>query len=76
LAIGLLESFLRQEESRGSELSRGSGLERALALRVTQHRLDSQAVTIPDAIERWLSTRCDRAVLAEAAGITLRDAGG
>ena len=36
LAVGLLERFVRQEESRGSELTHGSQLERALALLVTQ----------------------------------------
>jgi hypothetical protein len=39
LAVGLLELFVRQEESRGSELTHGSQLERALALLVTQRRL-------------------------------------
>ena len=39
LAVGLLERFVRQEESRGSELTHGSQLERALALLVTQRRL-------------------------------------
>jgi len=43
LAVGLLELFVRQEESRGSELTHGSQLERALALLVTQRRLADSA---------------------------------
>jgi hypothetical protein len=35
LGVGLLESFVRQEESRGSEPSHGSDLERALSLLFT-----------------------------------------
>lgn len=41
LAVGLLESFVRQEESRGSEPSHGSDLERALSLLFTQQRLET-----------------------------------
>jgi hypothetical protein len=40
LGVGLLECFVRQEESRGSEPSHGSDLERALSLLFTQQRLE------------------------------------
>jgi hypothetical protein len=35
LALGKLEEFVRQEESRGAELVQGSEFERALALLIT-----------------------------------------
>jgi hypothetical protein len=43
LASDRLEVFVRQEASRGVELARGSDLERALALLVTQRRLEDRA---------------------------------
>ncbi len=38
LAHDQLEQFVRQEETRGVELGRGSDIERALALLVTQRK--------------------------------------
>jgi hypothetical protein len=38
LAHDQLEQFVRQEETRGIELGRGSDIERALALLVTQRK--------------------------------------
>ena len=43
LASDRLEDFVRQEEARGVELANGSDLERALALLITQHRLEDQS---------------------------------
>jgi hypothetical protein len=48
LASDLLDAFVEQEEARGAELTRGSDLERALALLVTirwsqNHKLRSQS---------------------------------
>ena len=42
LASGRLAEFVRQAEARGVELSRGSDLERALALLVTQRRVEAR----------------------------------
>jgi hypothetical protein len=42
LASGRLADFVRQAEARGAELSRGSDLERALALLVTQRRVEAR----------------------------------
>jgi hypothetical protein len=44
-ASGRLADFVRQAEARGVELSRGSDLERALALLVTQRRLEARTFT-------------------------------
>ena len=38
LALDSLEDFIRQEETRGVELMRGSDFERALALLITQRQ--------------------------------------
>ena len=38
LALDRLEAFIRQEDSRGVELMRGSDFERALALLITQRQ--------------------------------------
>jgi hypothetical protein len=38
LALDRLEAFIRQEETRGVELMRGSDFERALALLITQRQ--------------------------------------
>jgi hypothetical protein len=40
LASNQLEDFVRQEQARGVELAKGSELERALALLVTQRRIE------------------------------------
>jgi hypothetical protein len=45
LASDRLADFVRQAEARGVELSRGSDLERALALLVTRRRLESRTFT-------------------------------
>jgi hypothetical protein len=45
LASGRLAEFVQQAEARGVELSRGSGLERALALLVTQRRVEARSPT-------------------------------
>ena len=45
LASGRLADFVRQAEARGVELSRGSDLERALALLVTQRRVEARTFT-------------------------------
>ena len=45
LASGRLADFVRQAEARGLELSRGSDLERALALLVTQRRIQDRSPT-------------------------------
>jgi hypothetical protein len=42
LASGRLAEFVRQAEARGLELSRGSDLERALALLITQRRIEDR----------------------------------
>ena len=42
LASDQLEDFVRQEEARGVELARGSDLERALALLITQRRSEDR----------------------------------
>jgi hypothetical protein len=42
LASGRLADFVRQAEARGLELSRGSDLERALALLITQRRIQDR----------------------------------
>lgn len=42
LASDRLEDFVRQAEARGVELARGSDLERALALLITQRRSEAQ----------------------------------
>jgi hypothetical protein len=41
LASDKLEEFVRQEEARGAELTKGSDYERALALLTTQRRAES-----------------------------------
>jgi hypothetical protein len=41
LASDKLEEFVRQEEARGAELTKGSDYERALALLATQRRAES-----------------------------------
>ena len=41
LASDKLEEFVRQEEARGAELTKGSDYERALALLTTQRRAKS-----------------------------------
>ena len=38
-----LDDFVRQEEDRGVELANGSDLERALALLITQRRLEARS---------------------------------
>ena len=43
LASDRLEDFVRQEEARGVELANGSDLERALALLITQRRLEDRS---------------------------------
>jgi hypothetical protein len=43
LAEDRLDDFVRQEEDRGVELAKGSDLERALALLVTQRRLEARS---------------------------------
>ena len=45
LASDRLEDFVRQEEARGVELANGSDLERALALLITQRRLEDRSFT-------------------------------
>jgi hypothetical protein len=59
LGVGLLECFVRQEESRGSEPSHGSDLERALSLLFTQQRLEPPREEIPEPLVRsdgvWFS---------------------
>ena len=40
-----IEHFVRQEEARGVELANGSDLERALALLITQRRLEDRSFT-------------------------------
>ena len=45
LAADQLEDFVRQEEARGVELANGSDLERALALLITQRRLEDRSFT-------------------------------
>jgi hypothetical protein len=45
LASGRLADFVRQAEARGVELSRGSDFERALALLVTQRRVEARTFT-------------------------------
>jgi hypothetical protein len=50
LASGRLASFVQQEEDRGVELARGSDLERALALLITQRRSENRSFTA--ALER------------------------
>jgi uncharacterized protein YehS (DUF1456 family) len=45
LASDRLEDFVRQEEARGIELANGSDLERALALLITQRRLEDRSFT-------------------------------
>ena len=45
LASDRLEAFVRQEETRGVELANGSDLERALALLITQRRLEDRSFT-------------------------------
>ena len=45
LASDRLEDFVRQEEARGIELDNGSDLERALALLITQRRLEDRSFT-------------------------------
>jgi hypothetical protein len=45
LASDRLEDFVRQEEARGVELANGSDLERALALLITQRRLEDGPFT-------------------------------
>jgi hypothetical protein len=45
LASGRLAEFVRQAEALGVELSRGSDLERALALLVTQRRAEARTFT-------------------------------
>jgi len=45
LASGRLADFVRQAEARGLELSRGSDLERALALLITQRRMEDRSPT-------------------------------
>jgi len=45
LASDRLEDFVRQEEARGVELANGSDLERALALLITQRRLENRSFT-------------------------------
>jgi len=42
LASDRLEDFVRQEEARGLPLAKGSDLERALALLITQRRLGNR----------------------------------
>ena len=42
LASDQLEDFVRQAEARGVELASGSDLERALALLITQRRLEAR----------------------------------
>jgi len=46
LASDRLEDFVRQEEARGIELANGSDLERALALLITQRRLEDRSFTV------------------------------
>jgi hypothetical protein len=43
LAEDRLDDFVRQEQDRGVELAKGSDLERALALLVTQRRLEARS---------------------------------
>jgi hypothetical protein len=45
LASGRLADFVRQAEARAVELSRGSDFERALALLVTQRRVEARTFT-------------------------------
>ena len=45
LASGRLADFVRQAEARGVELSRGSDLERALALLITLRRIEDRPPT-------------------------------
>jgi hypothetical protein len=44
LASNQLEDFVRQEQARGVELAKGSELERALALLITQRRTESRPI--------------------------------
>ena len=44
LASDQLEAFVRQEEARGVEFAKGSELERALALLITQRRTKSRPI--------------------------------
>ena len=46
LASERLEDFVQQEEARGVELANGSDLERALALLITQRRLEDRSLTV------------------------------
>jgi hypothetical protein len=50
LASDRLAKFVQQEEDRGVELARGSDLERALALLITQLRSEDRSFTA--ALER------------------------
>ena len=50
LASDRLEDFVQQEEALGVELANGSDLERALALLITQRRLEDRSFTA--ALER------------------------
>ena len=43
LAEDRLDDFVRQEEDRGVEFANGSDLERALALLITQRRLEARS---------------------------------
>jgi hypothetical protein len=45
LASDRLDVFVRQEEARGVELTNGSDLERALALLITQRRIEDRSFT-------------------------------
>ena len=46
LAEDRLDDFVRQQEDRGVELAKGSDLERALALLVTQRRLEARSAPL------------------------------
>ena len=45
LASDRLDVFVQQEEARGVELTNGSDLERALALLITQRRIERSIIT-------------------------------
>ena len=54
LATDQLEDFVRQEEGRGAELTRGSELERALALLITQYRGGRSSRPVGNGLSRFL----------------------
>jgi hypothetical protein len=60
LAEDRLDDFVRQEEDRGVELAKGSDLERALALLVTQRRLEARSARSTAHGGEWAQRGADR----------------